>query len=59
MLFVESERETSKLKYGGMFVYDVEGHMQKLSSFGQGKKIQLKKSLALFMHLPLQFLSRI
>ena len=33
-LFVENERETSKLKLGGMFFSEVEGHMQKLSSFG-------------------------
>ena len=26
-LFVENERKTSKLKYGGMFLYEVEGHM--------------------------------
>ena len=44
-LFVENERETSKLKYGGMFFSEVEGHMQKLSSFGRGKKIGLKSHL--------------
>ena len=33
-LFMEKESETSKLKYGGMFIYEVEGHMPKLSSFG-------------------------
>ena len=32
--FMEKERETSKLKWGGMFFYEVEGHMPKLSSFG-------------------------
>ena len=32
-LFMENERETSKL-IGGMFFYEVEGHMPKLSSFG-------------------------
>ena len=37
-LFVENERETSKLEKGGMFLYEVEGHMQKLSSFGRAKK---------------------
>ena len=37
-LFVENERETSKLKWGVMFFYKVEGHMPKLSSFGWGKK---------------------
>ena len=33
-LFVENERETSKLKYrgwGGTFLSEVEGHMQKLA----------------------------
>ena len=44
-LFLENERETSKLKYGGMLFFEVEGHMQTLSSFGQGKKIRPKKSL--------------
>ena len=44
-LFLENERGTSKLKYGGMFFYEVEGHMQKLSSFGQGKKFSLKSHL--------------
>ena len=29
-----------------MFFYEVEGHMQKLSSFGRGKKIRPKESLA-------------
>ena len=33
-IFVEYERETSKLKYGVMFYYEVEGHVQNLSSFG-------------------------
>ena len=44
-LFVENERETSKLKWGGMFFSEVEGHMQKLSSFGRGKKFGLKSQL--------------
>ena len=30
---------------GGMFFSDVEGHMQKLSSFGRGKKFGLKSHL--------------
>ena len=57
-LFVENEIETSKLKWGGgMFFYEVESHMQNLSSFGQGKKIQPKKSLnTLFLQVPLQLL---
>ena len=37
-----------------MFFYEVEGHMQKLSSFGQGKKIQPKKSLTGLLHEALQ-----
>ena len=38
-----------------MFFYEVEGHMQKLSSFGQGKKIRPKKSLMWLLHEALQF----
>ena len=53
-LFVENERETSKLKSGGIFFYEVEGHMQKLSSFGRGKKIRPKKSLTRLLHEALQ-----
>ena len=53
-LFVENERETNKLKLGGMFFYEVEGHMLKLSSFGGGKVIRPKKSLTNFMHAALQ-----
>ena len=37
-----------------MFFFEVEGHMQKLSSFGRGKKIQLKKSLTWFLQAALQ-----
>ena len=54
MLFVENERETSKLKWGVMFFYKVEGHMPKLSSFGQGKKFRPKKSLTSLLHAALQ-----
>ena len=53
-LFVENERETNKLKLGGMFFYEVEGHMPKLSSFGRGKTIGPKKSLTSFLHAALQ-----
>ena len=52
-LFVENERETSKLKWGVMFFYKVEGHMPKLSSFGQGKKFRPKKSLTTLLHAAL------
>ena len=38
-----------------MFLYEVEGHMLKLSSFGRGKTIQPKKSLTSFLHAALQF----
>ena len=55
-LFVENERETSKLKYGDMFFYEVEGHMPKSSSFGRGKTIWPKKSLTSFLHAALQLL---
>ena len=55
-LFVENERETSKLKWGAMFFYKVEGHMPKLSSFGRGKKFRPKKSLTSLLHAALQFL---
>ena len=54
-LFVENERETSKLKWGAMFFYKVEGHMPKLSSFGRGKKFRPKKSLTSLLHAALQF----
>ena len=55
---MENERETSELKYGAMFFYEVEGHMQKLSSFGRVKKIPPKKSLTsrLLIQTPLQLL---
>ena len=53
-LFVEKERETSKLKWGAMFFYKVEGHMPKLSSFGRGKKFGPKKSLTSLLHAALQ-----
>ena len=43
--FVENERETGKLITGGIFLCEVEGHMQKFSSFGRGKKIGLKSHL--------------
>ena len=42
-LFVENERETNELKSGTMFFYEIEGHMQKLYSFGRVKKIWPKK----------------
>ena len=37
-----------------MFFYEVEGHRQKLSSFGRGKKIRPKKSLTRLLHEALQ-----
>ena len=37
-----------------MFFYKVEGHMQKLSSFGRGKTIRPKKSLTWLLQMPLQ-----
>ena len=39
-----------------MFFYKVEGHMPKLSSFGQGKNFQPKKSLTSLLHVALQLL---
>ena len=39
---------------GVMFFYKVEGHMPKLSSFGQGKTIRPKKSLTSLLHAALQ-----
>ena len=56
-LFVENERETSKLKWGAMFFYKVEGHMPKLSSFGREKKFRPKKSLTSLLHAALQLSS--
>ena len=58
-LFVENERETSKLKWGAMFFYKVEGHMPKLSSFGRGKKFRPKKSLTSLLHAALQLTGRL
>ena len=40
-----------------MFFYEVEGHTQKLSSFGQVKNIRPKKSLKLVMQVPIQLIS--
>ena len=57
-LFVENERETSKLKWGAMFFYKVEGHMPKLSSFGRGKKFRPKKSLTSLLHAALQLITQ-
>ena len=37
-----------------MFFCEIEGHMQKLSSFERVKKIRPKKSLRLDMQTPLQ-----
>ena len=45
-LLLENEKEKpANLNRGGMFFYEVEGHMQKLSAFGQGKKFGLKSHL--------------
>ena len=55
MLFVENERETSKLKYGGTFFYEVEGHMQKLSSFGRGKNYGLKSHFRFLCIRPFKY----
>ena len=38
-----------------MFFYEIEGHIQILSSFGRVNKIQPKKSLKLDIQVPLQF----
>ena len=57
-LFVENERETSKLKWGVMFFYKVEGHMPKLNSFGRGKQFRPKKSLTSLLHAALQIFRR-
>ena len=37
-----------------MFFYEVQGHVQKFSSFGQGKKNRPKKSLTQLLHEALQ-----
>ena len=41
-----------------MFFYEMEGHMRKLSSFGQVKKTRPTKSLRLDMQAPLQLFSK-
>ena len=42
---------------GSMFFYELEGHMQKLCSFGRVKNIWSKRSLRLDMQAPLQLFS--
>ena len=55
--FLENEKQNSRKKYGAMFSRWVQGHMQKLSSFGRGKKIWPKKSLTSFLHAALQLIN--
>ena len=43
--FLENEKQNSRKNYGAMFSREVQGHMQKLSSFGRGKKIRSKSHL--------------
>ena len=44
--FLENEKQNSRKNYRAMFSRYVQGHMQKLSSFGQGKKICLKSHIS-------------
>ena len=43
--FWKMKEKPANLNRGGMFFSEVEGHMQKLSSFGQRKKFGLKSHL--------------
>ena len=43
--FLENEKKNGRKNYGAVFSRKVQGHMQKLSSFGQGKKFGLKSHL--------------
>ena len=36
--FLENEKQNSRKNYGAVFSREVQGHMQKLSSFGLGRK---------------------
>ena len=47
------KEKPANLNRGVCFFYEVEGHMPKLSSFGQGKNIRPKKSLTSFLHAAL------
>ena len=53
------KEKPANLNRGGMFFYEVEGHMPKLSSFGRGKTIRPKKSLTSFLHAALQLQKKI
>ena len=55
---ISRKRETKQQKklQGNVFLY-VQGHMQKLSSFGRGKKIWPKKSLTWLLHEAVQMVS--
>ena len=57
--FLENEKQNSRKNYGAMFSCQVQGHMQKLSSFRgkkkkKKKKKRPKKSLTWFFQAPLQ-----
>ena len=49
------KEKPANLNRGGMFFSEVEGHMQKLSSFGRGKKISVKRHLRGYSMQPFNF----
>ena len=51
------KEKPTNLNRGGMFFSEVEGHMQKLSSFGRGKKFGLKSHLRGSSTQPFKFLA--
>ena len=53
-LFVENEKQNNRKDYGTIPI-KVQGHMQKFSSF-RGKKMGPRKSLKIFMQVPLQLI---
>ena len=53
-IICRKRKRKQRTKIGGIFFYEVEGHLEKLSSFGRAKKKRPKMSLTLFMQARLQ-----
>ena len=51
--FLENEKQNGRKNYGAMFTFQIQGHMQKLSSFRGKTKNRPKKSLMWFFHAAL------
>ena len=54
-LFLENEKQNSRKNYGAIFSLEVQGHMQKFSSF-KGRKRTTKMQLMLLMQAALQYM---